>query len=83
MLDEQFISYIMAKACYNQWHDDNVHFVLDQHDWIFILLSHWNNSLWVDMSLHSDILSWFWANQSLLLLHIAVCLAEKQQITII
>jgi hypothetical protein len=22
--------------------------------WICILLAHWNNSLWVDMSLHSD-----------------------------
>ena len=33
----------------------------------------------VDMSLHSDTLFWFWANQSLLLLLKAVCLAEKQQ----
>ena len=38
------------------WDDyDDVRFVLDQH------------SPRVDMSLHSDTLFWFWANQSLLL----------------
>ena len=37
----------------------------------------------IDMSPHSDILSWFWANQSLLFLHNAVCLAEKQHIPIL
>jgi hypothetical protein len=40
----------------------------------------WNNSPRVDMSLHSDTLFWFWANQSFLLLLNAACLAEKQQI---
>ena len=35
---------------------------------IFIVLARWNNSLRVDMSLHSDTLIWFRANQSLLLL---------------
>jgi hypothetical protein len=35
-------------------------------NWIFLVLAHWNNSLQVDMSLHSDILSRFWAHQSLL-----------------
>jgi len=34
---------------------DDVHFVLDQH---VIVLVHWNNNLWADMSLHSDTLSW-------------------------
>ena len=34
--------------------------------WIFIVLAHWNNSLWIDMSTHSDTLFWFWANQSAL-----------------
>ena len=48
--------------------------------WIFIVLGHWNNSLWVDMSLHSDTLSWFQANQSLLFALNTVCLVEKQQI---
>ena len=40
--------------------------------WIFIVLAHWNNSLWVDMSLHGTqtlgTLFWFKANQSLLFL---------------
>ena len=35
--------------------------------WIFTVLDHWSNSPRVDMSLHSDTLSLFWANQSLLL----------------
>ena len=51
--------------------------------WISIVLTHWNNSLRVYMSLHSDTLFWFQANQSLLLLLSAVCLAEKQQILIL
>jgi hypothetical protein len=33
---------------------------------ILIVLVHWNNSLWVDMSLHLDTLSLLRANQSLL-----------------
>ena len=32
------------------------------------MLVYWNNSLWVDMSLHLNTLSWFRTNQSLLLL---------------
>ena len=48
--------------------------------WIFIVLAHWNNSPLVDMSLHSDTLFWFRANQSLLFLLIA---ADKQQIPIL
>jgi len=49
--------------------------------WIFTVLADWNNSLWVDMLLHSDLLSWFQTNQSLLLFLNAACLAEKQKIT--
>jgi hypothetical protein len=41
-----------------------------------ILLADWNNILQVDMSLHSDTLSWF---QALLLLLHAAYLVEKQQ----
>jgi hypothetical protein len=40
----------------------------DPFSWIFIVLIHWNNSPQIDMSPHSDTLSWFWANQSLLFL---------------
>jgi len=42
---QQFISY--AKF---QWDDDGVRFVLNQHAWIFIVLAHWNNNPWIDMS---------------------------------
>jgi hypothetical protein len=42
---------------------------------------HWNNSLRVDMSPHSDTLSWFRVNQSLLFLLNAACATKKQQIT--
>jgi len=50
--------------------------------WNFLVQAHWNNSPWVDMSLHSDTFFWFRANQSLLLLLNAACLAEKKQIPI-
>ena len=71
-LNEQFFSHITSRTNYIRWH--NVRFVPDQHTfrWIVIVLDHWNNSLWVDMSAmmimshHSDISSWFKANQSLL-----------------
>jgi len=51
-------------------------------NWIFKMLAHSNNSQ-VDMLLHSDTLSWFWANQSLFLLLKGVWLAEKYQIPIV
>jgi hypothetical protein len=51
--------------------------------WIFIVLAYWNNSPRVDMSPYSDTLFWFRANQSLLFLHNAVCLVEKQRIPIL
>jgi hypothetical protein len=51
--------------------------------WIFIVLAHWNNRPRVDMSLHSDTLFRFRANQFLLFLLNAACLAEKQQIPIL
>ena len=46
---------------------------------IFFIVN-WNNSPLIDMSPHSDTLSWFCANQSLLFLLNAACLAKKQQI---
>ena len=51
--------------------------------WIFIVLAHWNNSPRVDMSIHSETLFWFRANQSFLFLLNAACLAEKQHIPIL
>ena len=51
--------------------------------WIFIVLTHRNNNPQIDMSLHSDTLSRFWSNQSLLCVFYAVFLVEKQQIPIL
>jgi hypothetical protein len=67
---------------YFQRDDDEVRFVLDLTRWVvfLIVLAHWNNSPRVDMLLHSDTLVWFRANQSLLFLINAACLAEKRQI---
>ena len=47
------------------------------------MLAHWNNSPRIDMSPHLDTLFRFRANQSLLFLPNAACLAEKQQIPIL
>ena len=33
--------------------------------WILIVLVHWNNNRRIDISPHSDTLSWFWVNLSL------------------
>jgi hypothetical protein len=40
------------------------------------------HSPWVDMSLHLDTIFWFQADQSLMFLRNAACLAQKQQIPI-
>ena len=50
---------------------------------IFIAIPHWNKSQQRDMSPYLDTLSWFRANQSLLLFLNAACFAEKQQIPIL
>ena len=55
-------------------------FLTNTLSWILLVLAHWNNSPRVEMSLHSDTLFWFRANQSLLFLRNGECLAEKQQI---
>jgi hypothetical protein len=52
-------------------------------NWILMVLAHWNNSPQIDISPHSDTLSWFRANQSLFFFDlIAACLAEKKLIPI-
>jgi hypothetical protein len=43
---------MMMSALYNMFY------------WIFIMLTHWNNSPWVDMLLHCDKLFWFRTNRS-------------------
>jgi hypothetical protein len=47
--------------------------------WILIVLAHWNNSPWIDMSPYSDTISWFPAKQSLLFLLNDSCLGEMKQ----
>jgi hypothetical protein len=47
---------------------------------LFLGLAYWKSSWQVDISLHSDTLYWFRANQSLLLSLRPNCLKEKQQI---
>ena len=50
---------------------------------IVIVLVHWNNSLRIALSLHSETLFWFRPNQSLFFLLNDAYLAEKQQIPIL
>jgi hypothetical protein len=50
--------------------------------WILIVLTHWHYSPQTDMSLNFDALFWVRADQYLLFLLNAACLAEKQQIPI-
>ena len=49
--------------------------------WIFTVLTDWNYGPWVDILLNSVALSWFWANQSLILN--TACWAEKRKISIL
>jgi hypothetical protein len=65
------------------WNMISALYLSNTFSWIFIVLTHWNNNLRVDMSLHSDTLSWFWAKQYLLLLLKAGWYAEKSQIPIV
>ena len=75
-------------AIFQHYHSENILLFLwrwwcpfcTRLSWLFIVLAHWNNSPRIDMSLHSDTLFWFTANQSLLFLLSATCLEEKHQI---
>ena len=71
----------MTSTSKTPWDNDDASFEL--RELTFVVLSDWNNSLQVDMSLHSHTLSWIQANESLLLLFNTVYLAEKQQIPIL
>ena len=67
--NEYFISYIIGEqVAYDEY----------TLSWIFIFLVHWYRNPRVDMSFHSDTLSLFRVNQSLLLLSKDGCLPEKQ-----
>ena len=81
MFNEQFFSYIMARASCIPLDDDNIRFLLDQHAQLdFIVLAHINNSPLVDMSFHSSTLLGFRGKQSLFLLLIALCLRKMLHI---
>jgi hypothetical protein len=58
---EQCFSHIMTRTRYSRWYDDDVHYPHDQLAEFYSASSH-------NMALHSDTLSWFRANQSLLFL---------------
>jgi hypothetical protein len=79
---QQCVSCIMVNMLI--FHEMMMRFTLylsDTLSWIFIVIAHWNNSLRIDMSHISDILSWFRANhnQSLLFLLNAACLVARYQ----
>jgi hypothetical protein len=71
------------KLIFNEMMIKSILYYTNMLSWIFIMLAHWNDSPWIDMSLHPDTLSCFRANQSLFFLLNAACLAEKQQIPIL
>ena len=50
--------------------------------WIFVVLAHWSNSPWVDMSLHSDTICWFRANYTCSLHWYSLLVAQIQKCTI-
>ena len=64
-----------------QWDDDNeIHFVLDQHAKLdCVVLAHWNISSRIDMSLRTDTLFWYRANQSLFFLLNAAFIAKSNK----
>jgi hypothetical protein len=80
-----FQLYHSENRLFFQWDDDEVHFVLDQHAELdfYSASSLKQHSPQVDMSFYSDTLFRFRANQSLLFLINAACLAEKQHIPIL
>jgi len=70
------------KLIYNEMMMRSAFFKTNELSWILIVLAPWNNSLRIDMSLHSDTWFWFRANRSLLLHLNYVCLSERQPIPI-
>ena len=71
------------KLIFNEMMMRSALYLINTHCWICIVLAHWNNNTRIDMSSHSDTLSCFHANQSLLSLLNTECLAEKQQMLIL
>ena len=59
-----------------QWDDDDVRFVLDQNAELDFI-AHWNNSLRLDMLLHSDTLFWF-SSQPVFALSPSCCVLSRE-----
>ena len=77
-------SYITARTSYIRWDENDSRFLIDQYAELYLHSgSSLHNRPRVDMSIHSDTLSWFRANQLMLFLLNDVCLGKKQHIPII
>jgi hypothetical protein len=85
--DELLFSYVIEQTNYIQWNEDDdnddVRFVLDQRAELDLYKASLLKQQSADRNgspkdLHPDILSWFQANQYLLLLLKAAYLADKQ-----
>ena len=61
------------KLLFNEMTMMSALFKINTHSWIFIVLAHWNNHSWIDISSYSHTLSRFRANQSLSFLLNAAC----------
>jgi len=61
------------KLIFNEMMMRSTFYYINRFSWNFIVLTHWNNSLWIDMLPHSETLSWFRHNRSLLFLLNAAC----------
>ena len=70
------------KLIFNEMMTKSALYYINMRNCIFIVIALRKNSTRIDMWPHSDKLSWFWVNQSLLFLLNAARLAEKQQIPI-
>jgi hypothetical protein len=49
------------KLIFNEMMTRSILYLTNTLSWIFIVLAHWNNSPWVDMSLHSQTWSTHWS----------------------
>jgi len=56
------------KLIYNEMMTRFALYKINALRWIFIVLAHWNNSPWIEMSTHSDTLYRFRPKQSLFFL---------------
>jgi predicted nucleotidyltransferase len=79
VLLEIFFSNLNELFCNNEMMRRSALFWTNTLSWICIVIAHWNNIPQIDMSLHSDTLSRFQANQCLLLQLNTATVAEWQQ----